>query len=128
MYLNYYRPNHEPLFELPSDEELDISVDDICAFPEATCKGISASETTPGKGRISSFSSSHGSSSSMSEAEEVAVDAVDPALTIPEETDEDMKKVTDQVSAVDMNDKSLNSEGNVLSQCLFLSLCMVGLV
>lgn len=64
----------------------------------------------------------------MSEAEEVAVDAVDPALTIPEETDEDMKKVTDQVSAVDMNDKSLNSEGNVLSQCLFLSLCMVGLL
>lgn len=108
--ISYYRPNHEPLFELPSDEELDISVDDICAFPEV--KGISASEATPSKGRISSFSSSHGSASSVSEAEEAtAVDVERDAMTIPEETEEDMKVVTDQVSAVDINDKSLNSEG-----------------
>jgi hypothetical protein len=106
------------LFELPSDEELDISVDDICAFPEV--KGTSVSVSSSGKGRISSFSSSHGSAGSASEVEEVATESGehtlnfnDKSLTIPEETDEDIVDVTDQVSAIEINDKPVSFEGNI---------------
>lgn len=56
------------------------------------------------KGRISSFSSSHGSIEST--VEETTVD-----YTIPEETDDDIKDISEKVENVDVQNRSENCEG-----------------
>lgn len=88
------RANHEPLFEVPSEEELDVSFD----ASEDTCTKDNS------KGRISSFSSSHGSIEST--AEQTNID-----YTIPEETQDDIKDVSEKLENIDLQDRTANCEG-----------------
>jgi len=99
------------LFEVPSDEELDVSFDEFTAYPES--KGSTKSDVQNiNAGRISSFSSSHGSTESSHEVED---SDFSNTTTIPEETDKDIEDVTEKVSSVDIHsDKSDNCEGKRL--------------